>query len=55
METNQPYPKYEVNHKVMRDWNDALFYWMVYGGVLMEKLDVMTPWHVLRSTEGDLT
>ena len=49
METNQPYPKYEVNHKAMQGWEDALMYWTVYGGLLMEKLDAMTPWHVLRN------
>jgi hypothetical protein len=45
------YPKYEVNNRIMRNWEDALQYFTVYGGVIMEKLDHMTPWHVLKSTE----
>jgi hypothetical protein len=43
------YPKYEVNDRPMRDWEDAQMYWQVYGGTLMEKIDWMTPWHVLQS------
>jgi hypothetical protein len=46
------YPKYEVNGKVMRDYNDARLYFSIYGGVMMEKLDQMTPWHVLQSTKS---
>jgi hypothetical protein len=46
------YPKYEVNGKVMRDYDDARLYFAIYGGVMMEKLDCMTPWHVLQSTKS---
>ena len=51
MNNSMKYPKYEVNGKVMRDWTDAFRYWSVYGGVMMQKLDSMTPWHVLHSSE----
>ena len=52
----EEYPKYEVNNRIMRNWEDALLYWSIYGGVLMEKLDHMTPWHVLLdSAHGDGT
>jgi acyl-CoA hydrolase len=43
------YPQYTVDGKVMRDYEDANLYWTVYGGVLMQKLDQMTPWHVLQT------
>jgi hypothetical protein len=45
------FPKYEVNDRPMPNWEYALMYWQVYGGVLMEKLDAMTPWHVLQTSE----
>jgi hypothetical protein len=45
----QGYPKYEVNRRPMRDWEDAKIYLQVHGGTLMEKIDAMTPWHVLQS------
>jgi hypothetical protein len=50
-ENDMKYPKYEVNGRSMRDWEDAQMYWRVYGGVLMEKIDAMTPWHVLCSSK----
>jgi hypothetical protein len=43
------YPRYEVNHRPIRNRKDAQMYWQVYGGVLMEKIDAMTPWHVLQT------
>ena len=46
------YPQYEVNHKVFgQDYATANIYWQLNGGILMEKLDSMTPWHVLQSKE----
>jgi hypothetical protein len=44
----QGYPKYTVNGRIMKDYNDASDYWTVHGGVMMEKLDNMTPAHVLQ-------
>ena len=43
----QGYPKYEVDRRRMRDLEDAQMYLEVHGGTLMEKIDAMTPWHVL--------
>src|SRR5271154_398921 len=42
------YPKYTVNGRIMKDYNDASDYWTVHGGTMMEKLDQMTPAHVLQ-------
>ena len=41
--------KYTVNNRVCTSYEDANLYWQVYGGVLMEKIDHMTPWHVLQT------
>ena len=47
------YPQYTVNRHVFgTDYATANLYWHVYGGILMEKLDHMTPWHVLKSTDS---
>lgn len=46
------YPKYEVNRRVFPTYEDALVYWEVHGGILMQKLDSMTPWHVLCQKQG---
>lgn len=44
------YPKYTVNGKTFgTDYDQANMYWQANGGTLMEKLDSMTPWHVLQS------
>jgi acyl-CoA hydrolase len=45
--TPQP-TRYTVNHRIMRDYEDANLYWQVHGGVLMEKIDGL-PAHVLQS------
>jgi acyl-CoA hydrolase len=45
----QEKPRYTVNGRIMRDYEDANLYWQVYGGTLMEKLDRMTPAHVLQT------
>ena len=42
------YPSYTVNGRIMRGYEDANQYWQVHGGVMMEKLDAMTPAHVLQ-------
>lgn len=44
----QGYPKYTVNGRIMKDYKDANDYWTVHGGTMMEKLDNMTPAHVLQ-------
>lgn len=45
--------RYTVNGKMFgSDYAMANVYFMVHGGVMMEKLDSMTPWHVLKSTES---
>ena len=47
------YPQYTVNgHVFGTEYQSANLYWSVYGGVMMEKLDCMTPWHVLKSTNS---
>ena len=47
------YPQYTVNgFKFGSDYKTANQYWLIHGGVLMEKLDTMTPWHVLQSTSS---
>jgi len=47
------YPQYTVNGKKFgTDYETANMYYKVNGGVLMEKLDPMTPWHVLQSTKS---
>jgi hypothetical protein len=47
------YPQYEVNRKVFgTDYATANLYWQANGGILMEKLDAMTPWHVLQTKES---
>lgn len=44
------YPQYTVNGKTFgSDYETANMYWQNHGGTLMEKLDHMTPAHVLQS------
>lgn len=47
--STKKYPQYTVNGRVMLDYQDANLYWQVYGGTMMQKIDCMTPWHVLQS------
>jgi len=43
--------RYTVNGKMFGcDYATANVYWQIHGGILMEKLDSMTPWHVLRES-----
>ena len=47
------YPQYIVNGLLFgSDYQLANLYWHVQGGILMEKLDGYTPWHVLKSTRS---
>lgn len=47
------YPQYTVNGKTFgSDFEQANMYFNSVGGVLMEKLDSMTPAHVLKSTKS---
>ena len=51
-EDTMTYPQYEVNRKVFgTDYATANLYWQANGGILMEKLDAMTSWHVLQTKE----
>lgn len=44
------YPQYTVNGKMFgSDYKTANMYWQLNGGDLIEKLDHMTPAHVLQS------
>ncbi len=44
------YPQYTVNGRTFgKDYETANMYWQLRGGVLMEKLDSMTPAHVLQT------
>ena len=48
------YPQYEVNRKVFgTDYTTASMYWQLHGGILMEKLDHLTPWHVLQTKPSE--
>ena len=47
------YPQYTVNGKKFgTDYETANMYWKIHGGVLMEKIDHMTPSHVLQKKEN---
>jgi hypothetical protein len=46
------FPRYNVNGKDFgTSYELANMYWQVNGGTLMEKLDQMTPSHVLQQKE----
>ena len=49
-DSHATYPQYTVNHKIFgSDYATANLYWSDRGGVLMEKIDYMTPAHVLQT------
>ena len=51
---SQMYPQYEVNRKVFgTDYTTASMYWQLHGGILMEKLDHLTPWYVLQTKPSE--
>jgi len=48
--TTPKYPQYTVNGRKFATYEEANFYWQAKGGTLMEKLDALTPAHVLQQT-----
>ena len=48
--TSKPrsYPYWTVKNREFQAFEEALQYWQMYGGALMEKLDSMTPAYVLK-------
>ena len=46
---SKQYPYYTVNGREFTTYQEANYYWLARGGVLMETLDRFTPAHMLQS------